>query len=125
VKAAGGPANGIPEKGSLLRVTFSHKQENQNGSASKILIVDYVRPQDGGAAPVQQPVPAAQPQQPVQQYAPQPVAQQPVAPQQFQQPTPAQQPMAAPQGMPVPQAVPLDAQAQAQFNQLLGGAAPQ
>lgn len=136
VIAAGGPASGTPEAGSFIHATFTHKQENRNGSASKIIAVQYTRP-NGQAPPAQPAPPQAAPQQPVQQYAPAP-EQQPFAPQaapqqQYAQPAPPQAPApqqqyAAPQQpvqqAPLPQALQLDPAAQAQFQNLLGGAAP-
>jgi hypothetical protein len=147
VIAAGGPATGVPEAGSFIMATFTHKQENRNGSASKIIAVQYTRPNGQAppapaqpapqqAAPVQQyaqptryaPAPEQQPfapqAAPQQQYAP-PAPQQAPAPQQYAQPV---QQAPAPQqpapGAPLPQALQLDPQAQAQFQNLLGGAAP-
>lgn len=149
VIAAGGPASGTPEAGSFIHAAFTHKQENRNGSASKIIAVQYTRP-NGQAPPAQsappQAAPQQMPQQPVQQYAPapeqqyqQPAPQQaapqqqyapaPQAqPQQQYAPAPVQQQAPAPQqpapGAPLPQALQLDPAAQAQFANLLGGAAP-
>jgi len=96
VRAQGGPANGLPEGGSMLRVTHTHTEPSRGGgSPRKAKRIEYV-PKDQvqgdapAAAPAQQPASQqAPPQQDLQYASPVPGAQQ------YQQPAmqapPAQQ----------------------------------
>lgn len=100
---AAGVESGLPEGGSMLKVTHTHTEASRGGgSPRKVKTIEYVRPGQVSAAPVQQSLP-----QPAPQAAP------PQAPAPQQAPPPPPQPVWDGQQWTYPQAAPVAAPQQA------------